>query len=84
MCHLLCVLLPLSCAHITFRMCRTLYSLYIAMHVQSKLGAHSQLIGPRCIGIHQDHRALWEMVCAKMRKEVNLYVAQAMVMVVGL
>ena len=54
------------------------------MHVQPKLGAHSQLIGPRCIRIHQDHQALWEMVCAKMRNEVNLSGAQAMVMVVGL
>ena len=54
------------------------------MHVQSKLGAHLQLIGPRCIGIHQDQQALWEMVCAKIRNEVNLSGAQAMVMVVGL
>ena len=65
-------------------MCRTLYSLCIAMHVQSKLGARSQLIGPLCIGIHQDHQALWEMVCAKMQNEVNLSGAHAMVMVVRL
>ena len=54
------------------------------MDVQSKLGAHSQLIGPPCIGIHEDHQALWEMVCDKMRNEVNLSAAQAMVVVVGL
>ena len=53
------------------------------MHVQSKLSAELQLIGPRCIGIHQHHQALWERVCAKMQNGVNLFGAQAMVMVVG-